>query len=135
VAPTSPSSPGAAPAASGEPVVASSSGPDPASSNAPAASAAGSAASSGVTQPNAAPAVTASVSAAPASVPLTPEEQKIVAMCTGKASMFTEKEEALLRLADQKGDPGVKEQADAIRRRRRDTLNEACERLRAAGKL
>lgn len=76
----------------------------------------------------------ASTSAVPGAAP-TPDELEVIAMCTGKKSMFTAKEEKLLKLADASSDPAMHATADAIRARRRDSLKEACDRLHAAGKL
>lgn len=76
----------------------------------------------------------AASTAVPGAAP-TPDELNVIAMCTGKKSMFTDKEAKLLKLADASGDPAMREQAAAIRTRRQDALKEACDRLRAAGKL
>ena len=47
----------------------------------------------------------------------TPDELEVIAMCTGKKSMFTPKEEKLLKLADASSDPAMQVTADAIRAR------------------
>lgn len=80
-----------------------------------------------------APAPAAST-AVPGAAP-TPDELNVIAMCTGKKSMFTDKEAKLLKLADGSSDPDMHVHADAIRARRQEQLKEACDRLRAAGKL
>ena len=63
------------------------------------------------------------------------DEQHVVAMCNGTASMFTDKEQKLLTMAESKGSFDLIEMAQRIRARRKETLDAACARLRAEGKL
>lgn len=135
-APTTPVSPQstAAPGASSKPVVAIALEPG----DRPASSAVSSSAPTPApSPPSAASSVSASAtaSAAPASAPLTDGEKKIADMCLGKTSKFTEKEEKLLRLAESSGRADLKEQAAMLREARESTLKQACDRLRAEGKL
>jgi hypothetical protein len=66
-------------------------------------------------------------------VPPTEAERKIIAMCEGRASMFSEREEKLLKLAA--GRPNLAEAAEALTTKRAADLRAACERLRAEGKM
>jgi hypothetical protein len=72
--------------------------------------------------------------AVPGAAP-TPDELDVIAMCTGKKSMFTPKEEKLLRLAESSDQAALKEKAEMVRTARQEALKAACDRLRAAGKL
>lgn len=81
-----------------------------------------------------APATTGVSTVVPGAAP-TPDELEKIAMCLGKKSMFTAKEEKLLKLAEASDQDALRENAAAIRKRRQDALQEVCERLRAAGKL
>lgn len=80
-------------------------------------------------------AIPAPSSSAAASTPLTDQDKQVIAMCQGKANMFTDKELKLLHLADASPDAAMHEHAADIRKRRQDSLNEACARLKAEGKL
>lgn len=66
--------------------------------------------------------------------PPTAAELDVIAMCVGKKSMFTEKEQKLLDLADKSDQATLRESADAIRSRRKEQLQNACDKLKADGK-
>jgi hypothetical protein len=89
--------------------------------------------------PSAAPAASlpasGSPTAPPGSVPPTSEDKKVIAMCEGKARLYTQKEEQLLKQLDAAGRQDLSEQAATIRERRMQQLLTACARLRAEGKL
>ena len=55
-------------------------------------------------------------------------------MCVGKKSIFTDKEKKLLDLADKSDQDALREQADAIRSRRKEQIQMACDKLKADGK-
>lgn len=56
-------------------------------------------------------------------------------MCLGKKSMFTPREEKLLKLAEASKDPKVQATAQSLRDGRRNTLKVHCDQLHAAGKF
>lgn len=86
---------------------------------------------------SASPLASTSAAAAPPTPtsPITPEDRKVIAMCTGQASIFTHKELELLDLADRSPNQDLHDQAAAIRERRKESLAIACDRLRREGKL
>ena len=77
----------------------------------------------------------AASAAATTTDPLTPADREVLAMCQGKKDLFTDKELKLLRLADASPNTTLHEHAAAIRTRRRQQVNEACDRLRESGKM
>ena len=91
-------------------------------------------AASASVSPRATTSAAAAAPPAPTS-PITPEDRKVIAMCTGQASMFTHKELELLDRAERSPNQDLHEQAAAIRQRRKESLAIACDRLRSEGKL
>lgn len=60
-------------------------------------------------------------------------EEWLIAMCRGQVSVFTEREQRLLDLVA--NDPDLAEAGEALRAKRNLDARQACDKLRADGKL